>query len=182
MDPYIAGQIDVYDRLGMSKEAFIPALAKAAPGIASVTRGLKQLPGVGRAARTYHEGIKPKATAVGKMFLENLIGHPRQFAREIASGTALGREGLIRSSLRPEGKLGKGLFYGIPAYMAQDIIRDEEGQKAQRLAGMMGGHMVGWGMWRPLGILGSIYAAPVGEQIGRGAAKTLETLSGRELG
>jgi hypothetical protein len=147
---YEAGKLAAYAQLGLTKNAGF--MAKAVPHLKNF----------------------------GKSVMRNFIGQPKQFGKEIMQGKALSRGGMIHSSLAPKGMMGKAMVYGLPAWQADNIIRDDDPHKMRRLGAVAGGAALGMGLWGPLGMAGSALAYPVGERIGRGAVKSVEGLVNRE--
>lgn len=110
-----------------------------------------------------------------------MIGDPKRFAKEIASGHPLkGQRGqgktLLQESFNAPDMLSKTLFYGLPAVESAGIAMDSEGDKAQRIGGSLGGAALGLAAYRPLGMVGSMFADAAGRHVGRGIGKTVQNI------
>ena len=141
MDMYTQGQMDVLAQLG---------LVKTAGGVGWWAQ--KAVPTLGR----WGKGLK-----------EFAVGSPGQFGREIMSGRAFKPNSLIRQSMAAPKLWEKALFYGLPAYEAGSIALDKEPDKARRMGESVGGSLAGLATWKPLGMVGSMLAMPVGSRIGK---------------
>jgi hypothetical protein len=146
--------------------------------------------GVGQAAATGAGQAAATGATVGQRALGGLkrfgtgfknfmIGDPKAmmqqyrqggFKRLLAKGTVTQAPGLIRQSF-PQGKLSKGLMYGLPAIEAAKVVGDDDPNKLRRLGGIAGGTALGLAAWRPLGMLGSMAAGSLGEAAGSGFLK-----------
>lgn len=152
MDFYKLGQHEALAQLGFYKEAAPPLLGRIGGWLA------KKVP--------TRAGIK-----------RFMIGDPRAFGKELLQGKALSKGSLIRQSLAAPDFLTKALFYGLPAYQAINIATDPMGNKAQRMGGLLGGNLLGLAAWRPFGILGSMAAGSLGEQLGSAVGQTGQFLA-----
>ena len=163
---YLAGQKSALQTLGMTKTARVlykPSIFKRIGG-----------------------WLKKKApTKTG--FRDFMIGDPKRFAREVASGHPIkglpgkGRT-LIQESFHAPDMLSKAMFYGLPAVETAGIALDDEGNKAQRIGGSLGGAALGLAAYRPLGMIGSIGADMVGRSLGGGIGKTVGHLGSKITG
>lgn len=149
---YIAGQESALSTLGITKTAVSVGYR---PSV------LKRLGG----------WLKKKApTRTG--FRDMMIGDPKRFAKELASGHLFKGVGkgktLIRESFRAPDMFSKAMFYGMPAVETAGIALDDEGDKTRRIGGSLGGAALGLAAYRPLGMIGSIGADMVGRSLGGG--------------
>lgn len=144
---------------------------------------IKEAAGLPLAVRARH--FLGKTGPIRHAFTENLFGRPRQFMQELRSGTALSKGSLIRRSLfelpgeKPWSKAMWAIpWYGLPAYETYKILKEPPGHRAEELGGMLGSTALGFGMFRPLGLVGSMAMGHVGDIVGRKAGG----LAGRMAG
>jgi hypothetical protein len=109
----------------------------------------------------------PKLKEIGQSALTNFIGQPKQFGRELRSGTAFGSGGLIREGFKAPGIIQKGLMYGFPAVSAIQTIRSNDPDKGGALGGLIGGTLASSAAFGPLGMLGAMPAGYLGEVAGK---------------
>jgi hypothetical protein len=148
MDMYSQGQMDALAQLG---------LVKTSAGAPAMFMGGKSL--VQRAM--------PTVKRWGRGLSNFAIGSPRQFGREMMSGKGFAPGSLLRQSMAAPKLWEKALFYGLPAYEAGSIALDKEPDKARRIGASVGGAAMGLATWKPLGMLGSMAAMPVGSYVGK---------------
>jgi hypothetical protein len=103
------------------------------------------------------------------------VGEPGRFFKDVKKGRMWAPEGLLRQGMREstKGWLGKGMFYGLPAYEAYNITQNPGAQKAERMGGLLASTPVWLAAWKPFGMVGSTALALGAERIGRGAGRLL---------
>ncbi len=157
-DAYGAGREDTLTSLGLLKVAAYNSLWRRAGRWAS--RKLPTARGVGQA----------------------MVGSPRQFAGEIAKGRVFSKGSLVRQGMKAPDPLSKLMFYGVPAVETAGIAIDDSGNKAQRIGASLGGSAMGLAAYRPLGLLGSMAADPIGRSIGGAMGQTAGYLGDKVIG
>ncbi len=160
MSVYAQGRADALSSLGLTKVAI--STLRPSPSM------LKRFGG-------WLRKKAPTKTGVRDFF----IGDPRRFGREIAKGHPLGKGSLVRESFHAPDMLSKVMFYGMPAVETAGIAMDDEGDKARRIGGSLGGAALGLAAYRPLGMVGSIAADAVGRSLGGGIGQTAKHLAGK---
>lgn len=165
MTPRDVGRQEALSNLGLVKEAAGTPLFYRAP--------LK---------KRMWKWLSTKARGLGRSAGEMMIGSPRRFGREIASGRALAKGGLLRESFRAPDMLSKALFYGFPAYEAGSIMLDDDPNKARRVGASLGGAALGLAAWRPLGMVGSMGADYIGRGLGGAIGQTAGHVAGQVAG
>jgi len=145
------GRYEVYRKLGLEKCA---AIATKAPLL--------------RRAGWWLKKKLPAGSDVRKFF----IGDPKQLGRELLSGKALQKGGLIREGFRADTPLAKAMFYGLPAAETISIASGDEPDKAKRIGETLGATALGLATWKPLGMLGSMALDPVGRGLGGAVGQT----------
>ena len=136
--------------------------------------GIEKNAFIGNALRTTGRFLKSKLpTKQGVK--EFFVGSPREFFSQVRRGTAHKPGGLLHESFRAPGTFNKALFYGLPGYEMARTAFDDEGNKAERLGGQLGGNLLGLAAWKPFGLVGSIGAGILGDvagsAVGRGVSK-----------
>jgi hypothetical protein len=159
MDPYSSGYSDALRVLGVDFE-------KTA-GVGNVVRR----------AGGWLRGKLPSRKAVGEFF----VGSPRQFVDEIRQGKALSKGSLIHKSFEAPGAFNKMLFYGMPGYEMARTAFDDQGNKAERLGGQLGGNLLGLAAFRPLGLLGSMGAGVAGDVLGSAVGRGVGRVTGTQI-
>lgn len=154
MQGYLQGHVAALTQLGITKEA------SRASFLGRLGRGVQKR--------------MPTWSGTKKF----MVGEPRRFGEEIVGGKALRKGSLIRESFAAPDKLSKALLYGLPAVEAGGIALDEEGEKGRRLGGMAGGLALGYGAYRPLGLVGSTILGTAGHGIGERIGAGVESLAG----
>jgi len=144
--------------------------------------GIEKTAGIGQGLRTAGSWLRSKLpTAQGVK--EFMIGRPTQLWDEVRTGKALKPGSLIRESLRPQNKLDKALFVGLPAYEMARTTFDDEGDKLKRMGAIAGGNLLGLAAWKPLGLVGSMGAGMLGDMaggaIGGGIGKGVDLVTGK---
>lgn len=109
-----------------------------------------------------------------------LVGSPLQFLDEISTGRAFSKGSLIRQGFEAPSIATKLMFYGPAAIEAGMILSDDEKNKVKRLGEVAGSTALGFGLYRPLGLAGSILMDPVGRAIGGAVGQTAE-YAGKKL-
>jgi hypothetical protein len=120
--------------------------------------------------------LAKKFTKWGPAIGENIYGRPKQFLqkpwetiKDSFKMTPVDPKAPIKSRLMRYG--GMGLFYGLPAYQAMQIMKDPPGNRAENMGGLIGGSALGLAAFSPFGMVGSIAAGEVGDRIGRKIGK-----------
>ena len=103
------------------------------------------------------------------------VGEPGRLLKDVKKGRLWAPEGLMRQGIREstKGMLGKGMFYGLPAYEAYNIMQNPGVDKAERMGGLLASTPVWLAAWKPFGMLGSMALATGADRIGRGAGRLL---------
>jgi hypothetical protein len=114
----------------------------------------------------------------GRRAGEFVVGEPKKFWGELASGKALDKGSLIRQSFHSPGILNKALFYGIPAYGVGSVLGDNEGDKVKRIGGELGGAALSMAAFKPLGLAGAIAGGMGGAAIGEGIGGVAQNVVG----
>jgi hypothetical protein len=117
----------------------------------------------------------PTRQGVKKFF----IGDPRRFAYEHRMKMHKKPGSLLREGFKAPGVMSKAMLYGLPAVEAVNIARDEPGNRAERIGGLLGGTAAGLAAWGPTGLLGSMAAGALGERFGRGVGRTAKYITGQ---
>ena len=167
--------------MSMYKQGYVDALSSLGMDKVAVRVGYRS-PFIKRVGNWFRKKA-PTKTGIRNM----LIGDPKRFAREIASGRPIrGYKGqgrtMIRDSFYAPDMLSKMMFYGLPAVETAGIALDDEGDKAKRIGGSLGGAALGLAAYRPLGMVGSIGADMIGRSLGGGIGKTVEHLGNKVTG
>ena len=185
---YSKGAQQALQDLGLEKTAAVPQLLKL---LGKHWRQLVGRSGTGwlRTKPTLEALIRGKTRATkaapqvtrqdvlkrwGKGFKELMIGQPRAAAKELGEGKFFRRGGMFWESLKPKGLLDAALIYGFPAYEMYGMSKSPQGLRGRNIGEILGGTALGWGMWKPFGLLGSIPAGIAGAYLGRGLGKALE--------
>jgi len=104
---------------------------------------------------------------------QETIGSPSRFMDEVAMGRALSKGSLIRESFKAPTPMSKIMFYGPSAVEVVGAATDKDDQKAKRIGEALGSATLGFGAYRPLGILGSMAVDPLGRAIGGAVGQTI---------
>ena len=149
LDAYTSGQVEAMEALG-----FIKTAAGKAHLLGRMANwSWKKMP-------TWH-GVK-----------KTMIGNPRKFMDEVASGRATAKGSLLRESFHTPTMLSKAMFYGYPAYESGSVMLDDKGDKARRVGESIGGAAAGLAAYSPFGLLGSMAADPLGRRVGGAIGQT----------
>lgn len=163
MTPFESGWDDVISALGLTKTALaVP------PAAASQLAGKAMSTGVNAATKT------PWYTSVRK----GAIGEPINFGKELLSGKAFTREGMMYDGLRARSTMDKALLYGLPAFMGYQTMKSDAPDKAQQMGGLVASTLGTNALFRPFGMLGSMLAYPALDRIGRGAVNVAQKATG----
>jgi hypothetical protein len=160
LDHIQAGHDSVNQILGMEKKAVGPILSKAPALLRRIGGGIKRF----------------------------AIGEPKRFMKEVREGKVWSPGSTVRSMFEfpsfktnPLSATAHGAFLvGLPAYEGYHIMTDPEGQKAERMGGMLGGTALGWAAFGPGGLLASIPAGMIGEAVGGLAGKGVGKVVGEK--
>ena len=152
-DMTLQGYNDVYNALGITKEARFGVIGRAASALKS------KLPTLG--------GLK-----------RFVIGEPGRFMNEIRAGKAFSKGSLMRESFQTPGMMNKALFYGFPAVEGYNILSKPGPMKAERLGELLGDTAMYTATWKPLGYVGSALVGGIGGKIGRGAVQIGKHMAG----
>jgi len=158
---YDRGTADTLKLLGLEKVAYLGRV------------GTK----LWRAQRWLH-----KKAPTWKGVREEMFGQPTRLVKEIARGKALSKGSVIRESFNTPTALTKMMFYGFPAVESAGIALDDEGNKATRIGGALGGGLLGLGAYKPLGLVGSMAMDPIGRSIGSAVGQTVGHLGNKVMG
>lgn len=122
--------------------------------------------------------IPDRLKSFGRDFKEGLVGSPIQFGKELLSGKAFTRKGMMYEGLKAPRLFDKALLYGLPSYMGYNIMKSGDPDKAQQLGGLAASTLGTAAMYKPFGMLGSMLAMPALDRIGRGAVTVGQKLTG----
>ena len=124
-----------------------------------------------------------KKVPTARSFRRGMVGSPRTFMEEVASGRALkDKRSMLRQSFYAPDALSKTMFYGMPAIETAGIAMDDEGNKSRRIGESLGGAAMGMAMYRPLGMVGSILTDPIGRSFGGAVGQTAGYLGDKVVG
>ena len=156
-DFYKEGYLKTYQTLGLTKEAI------AVPPRVAVPLA-KRIGGFFSKHRPTWGGTKRFA-----------IGEPGKFLKDVRKGKLWAPEGIMRQGIREstKGWLGKGMFYGLPAYEAYNIMKHPGRDRAERMGGLLASTPIWLAAWKPFGMIGSTALALGAERLGRGAGRML---------
>ena len=149
MTPYEQGQLSTLTSLGLVKHAASPVdpamLKKIIPW-----------------QRRWGGGIR-----------RAVIGQPTRFWEEMKGGprTLFGKGSLIREGFSAPGMVGKAFMYGVPTYQAINAVTDKDPNNAKQIGQLVGSTALGFAMFSPVGLLGSMAGYSAGDTIGEGVSR-----------
>jgi hypothetical protein len=120
----------------------------------------------------------PGLKSFGRNVATNLVGQPKQFVKELRSGTAFGRDSLMAEGFKAPKLWQKALMYGFPAVSAVQTLRSDDPNKANSIGGLIGSTVLGTAAFGPFGMLGSIPASMAGDFIGQRLVRGSQRLLG----